>query len=116
MYLAAMSDWRTELASVRTALTAACRDPESQQRAFLTGLLGRIVGSTFATEHRLTPDLTLVDYRARVPIRTIEDFQDYSYRAHAGEPDVLFPGAPIFFAQTSGTTGRPKLIRVLAPR
>ena len=110
MYATAMSDWHEDLASVRAALVTACRDPESQQRAFLAGLLDRAAGGTFAREHRLEPGLSIAEYQARAPIRSVQDFQDYVYRAYEGEPDVLFPGKPIFFAQTSGTTGRPKLI------
>jgi hypothetical protein len=95
---------------VRESLASACHDPARQQTEFLAGLVTRIAGSAFARAHGLELGSSAAEFRARVPIRTVADFQDYVYRAYDGEPDVLFPGLAIFFAQTSGTTGRPKLI------
>jgi hypothetical protein len=103
-------DWRRELADVRRALAEACKNPIAQQDAFVAALLDRIAGSAFARDHGLERGMSAADYRARVPIRTVLDFQGYVDRAYEGEPDVLFPGHPTFFAQTSGSTGKPKLI------
>jgi hypothetical protein len=50
------------------------------------------------------------DYRARVPVHTYEMLRPYISQMQEGDADILFPGRPAFFAQTSGTTGLPKRV------
>jgi hypothetical protein len=49
-------------------------------------------------------------YQANVPINQYTDFEPYIERHKNGEADVLFPGKPIFYLTTSGTTANPKWI------
>jgi len=102
--------WQDELTRIQSALKSACENPTAQQTAFLGELLTFAGTSSFAQDHHLTPGLSIEEYRARVPVRTVDELQSYVYRAYEGEADVLFPGRPVFFARTSGTTGRPKLV------
>ncbi|MDJ0765674.1 MAG: GH3 auxin-responsive promoter family protein [Myxococcota bacterium] len=52
------------------------------------------------------------DFRQRVPVGDFEDHRPYVDRHVAGEEGVLFPGKPLMFNRSSGTTMKPKLIPV----
>lgn len=65
---------------------------------------GRALGlERVHTLEQLRGDVALSDWDAMAPLVD---------RVLAGEDDVLVPGRPIYFATTSGTTGRRKLIPV----
>ncbi|MBA3455337.1 MAG: GH3 auxin-responsive promoter family protein [Deltaproteobacteria bacterium] len=49
-------------------------------------------------------------FRRQVPVHLYEDLRPFIERMCNGEPDVLLHGLPGFVAQTSGTTGSPKLV------
>jgi hypothetical protein len=51
-------------------------------------------------------------YQKNVPINDYENLRPYIERHKHGEPDILFPGKPKFYATTSGTTKEPKWIPV----
>ena len=51
-------------------------------------------------------------YQKNVKINDYEELRPYIDRHKNGEPDILFPGKPKFYATTSGTTKEPKWIPV----
>ncbi|WP_373519199.1 GH3 auxin-responsive promoter family protein, partial [Pricia sp.] len=51
-------------------------------------------------------------FAKHVPIRDYEELKPYIEQAVAGQPDVLWPGKPIYFAKTSGTTSGAKYIPI----
>ncbi len=51
-------------------------------------------------------------YRKNVPIQDYEDLRPYIERHKNGEENVLFPGKPMMYATTSGTTKEPKWIPI----
>ena len=59
-----------------------------------------------------TDDELFALYRKNVKINDYEDFRAYIERHKNGEPNILFPGKPKFYATTSGTTKEPKWIPV----
>ncbi len=52
------------------------------------------------------------DYVAKVPVTDYEGFKPWINRIAAGEKDVLWPGLPLYFAKTSGTTSGVKYIPI----
>lgn len=50
------------------------------------------------------------DFKKQVPIRDYEQLKPYVELLLKGEPDVLWPGKPAYFAKTSGTTSGTKYI------
>ncbi len=48
----------------------------------------------------------------QVPIRDYEDLRPYIDKIIAGEENILWPGKPIYFAKTSGTTSGVKYIPI----
>ncbi len=53
---------------------------------------------------------TIEDFRRQIPITSYDDYEPYIERLKNGESNVLFPGKTISFADTSGTTGKDKLL------
>jgi hypothetical protein len=51
-------------------------------------------------------------YRKNVPIQDYEDLRPFIERHKNGEENVLFPGKPMMYATTSGTTKEPKWIPI----
>src|SRR5262245_6875636 len=92
------------------AFQRALADPVGTQNDLLISLLRRNVDTEFGRAHGFGSISDLRGYRQRVPIARYSDLVPYIDRMLRGEPDVLFLGSPIFFARTSGTTGKPKLI------
>lgn len=49
-------------------------------------------------------------FQQQIPLADYEDLRPYIERIHQGESDVLWPGRPVYFAKTSGTTSGAKYI------
>jgi hypothetical protein len=66
--------------------------------------------TAFGNDHGFSEIRTHRDFVERVPVRTYEDLVPYIERAKDGEENVLWPGKPIYFCKTSGTTAGTKYI------
>lgn len=84
--------------------------PVETQEFWLRKLLEAGRKTAFGRDHRLSEVRTHAEFRQAVPLRDYEDLTAYVERVKAGEPDVLWPGKPAFFAKTSGTTSGVKYI------
>ncbi len=78
----------------------------------LRNLLKHEWRTSFGRQHRLRADMGINEFRSAVPIRDYVDYGPWISRIRGGESDVLWPGKPIAFATTSGTTGDDKLIPI----
>jgi GH3 auxin-responsive promoter len=78
----------------------------------LEHILERNVGTEYGKEHGFSSIHSLSDYARAVPVIKYESIAERVDRMAAGETNVLTAEAPIMFARTSGTTGKPKLIPV----
>ncbi len=86
------------------------RAPIKSQRTVFENLL-KVGGDTaFAKAHSFHTINNHQDFVGQVPIRDYEDLKPYVDRVVAGESDVLWPGKPLYFAKTSGTTSGAKYI------
>ena len=90
------------------------RDPAGTQRRLLQQLAAAAAGTAFGRAHGLDGVRTPADLAAQVPIRDYEALRPYFDRTKAGEPDVLWPGRPLYLAKTSGTTSGTKYIPITA--
>ena len=88
------------------------RDPAGTQARLLAALAGTAAGTAFGRAHELAAVRTPADLAARVPVRDYEGQKSYFDRVKAGEPDVLWPGRPLYLAKTSGTTSGTKYIPI----
>ncbi|MFN3240696.1 MAG: GH3 auxin-responsive promoter family protein [Planctomycetota bacterium] len=90
---------------------ATCNLRENQQ-ALLQRILADNQDTDYGKRHGFRDIKTLRDYAERVPIVDYEDLRSSIARMAAGERAVLTREKPVLYAQTSGTTGDPKLIPV----
>jgi hypothetical protein len=86
--------------------------PVATQLALLRTLTRTAAGTAFGRAHDLAAVRTPADFATRVPIRDYEALKPYFDRVKAGEPDVLWPGQPLYLAKTSGTTSGAKYIPI----
>lgn len=66
----------------------------------------------FFKDHFLTCQMDYINYQKKVPIRDYEDFIPYIDKIKKGEPNILWPGKPLYLAKTSGTTSGVKYIPI----
>jgi hypothetical protein len=88
------------------------RTPAATQLGLLRELARTAAGTAFGRAHDLAAVHTPADLAARVPIRDYEGLKPYFDRVKAGEPDILWPGRPLYLAKTSGTTSGAKYIPI----
>ena len=86
------------------------RQPGPTQQAVLRQLVAAARHTAFGRDHHFADVHTPADWRQAVPIRDYEALRPYLERVIAGEPDVLWPGQPLYLAKTSGTTSGAKYI------
>jgi hypothetical protein len=84
---------------------------ETQQKVF-EELISKAAETKFGKDHDFISINSYEDFVKRVPIRDYEDLKPYVEQAVAGKEDVLWPGKPIYFAKTSGTTSGSKYIPI----
>jgi hypothetical protein len=94
--------------SIRKEIGSALEDQEN----ILKSLLNTGSKTIFGREHHLETVKTYEEFRAAVPIRDYEQFKTYIDQIKQGKHNVLWPGQPIYFAKTSGTTSGIKYIPI----
>lgn len=66
----------------------------------------------YGKAHRFKEIKSYEDFQRHVPLVNYEDFRPLIERVSKGEKNVLWPGLPIYFAKTSGTTSGTKYIPI----
>ncbi|NJY61489.1 GH3 auxin-responsive promoter family protein [Salinimicrobium sp. CDJ15-81-2] len=87
----------------------ASKPVETQKRVF-EELLKKASETEFGKDHGFRNISSYREYAARVPVRDYEELKPYVEKVVAGEKDILWPGKPLYFAKTSGTTSGAKYI------
>jgi hypothetical protein len=88
------------------------RQPAATQLRLLRELTRAAAGTAFGQAHNLGVAPTPLDFAKQVPIRDYEALKPYFDRVKAGEPNILWPGRPLYLAKTSGTTSGAKYIPI----
>jgi hypothetical protein len=96
----------------RVRLEHAARCCHKSQDAVLRRILHESRNTAFGRDFRFKEIITYEDYVARIPVMTYAEHEPYIERQMQGEADVIVPGRPLYYATTSGTTGKPKYIPV----
>ncbi|MGL2965412.1 GH3 family domain-containing protein [Flavobacterium sp. XGLA_31] len=86
------------------------QDPVATQQKVFNELLTAAEDTAFGKNHDFENIKTYEDFAKQVPIRDYEELRPYVDRVVRGEADVLWPGKPLYFAKTSGTTSGAKYI------
>ena len=85
-------------------------NPVETQLKVFKKLIRQAKDTQFGQDHHFTKIKTHSDFAANVPIRDYEALKPYVDRVVKGEENVLWPGKPLYFAKTSGTTSGAKYI------
>lgn len=87
----------------------AARPQEVQEETF-QHLIKKAKDTAFGKDHNFASIRTYADFVKNVPIRDYEELRPYVDKMVAGQPDILWPGKPLYYAKTSGTTSGAKYI------
>ena len=83
------------------------------QQQILADLIKKAKHTQFGLAHQFDQIANYETFKSLVPVRDYEDFQEpFLKDLIAGKPNVLWPGKPIYFCKTSGTTSGVKYIPI----
>ena len=82
---------------------------KTQQKVF-KNLIESASETVFGKDHDFNTITTTEAFADKVPVRDYEALRSYVDRVVAGEANILWPGKPLYFAKTSGTTSGAKYI------
>ncbi|MDB6168859.1 MAG: uncharacterized protein JWM88_1723 [Verrucomicrobia bacterium] len=109
---------RLRMAWVRRTLWASfvrrTQDPAFFQQQALRSILRRNENTAFGRAHGFAGIGGSAEYATKVPIQTYEDLRPYIEKQEADKTPHLVAEQPVMYARTSGTTGKPKYIPLLA--
>lgn len=101
------------------SLKKASKQPRKYQENTLRGILNYAKDTVYGKEHHFDEILEAKDdvelykrYQQYVGTNDYENLRPYVERHKHGEADILFPGKPVLYATTSGTTSEPKWIPI----
>src|SRR5690625_5053156 len=89
----------------------AARPVETQDKVF-KNLIQTARKTRFGKDHDFGNIRSHQDFIKRVPVRDYEALRPYVEQVVAGEKNILWPGKPLYFAKTSGTTSGAKYIPI----
>ncbi len=84
---------------------------ETQAKTF-NKLLLKGTDTEFGRDHNFSIIKNYEDFKNQVPIRDYEGLKPYVDKVVKGEKNILWPGQPLYFAKTSGTTSGAKYIPI----
>ncbi|MGV6844566.1 MAG: GH3 auxin-responsive promoter family protein [Lutibacter sp.] len=87
------------------------RAVKNQHKWFLK-LIEEAKNTEFGLKHDFKSIQSYNDFKQKVPIKDYEQLKPYFEKVKNGEPNILWPGKPIYFAKTSGTTSGAKYIPI----
>ncbi|SHI67462.1 GH3 auxin-responsive promoter [Mesonia phycicola] len=82
---------------------------EAQEKVFQQ-LIKSAQNTEFGKDHSFQNIKNYKDFSVNVPVRDYEDLKPYVTKVVEGKEDILWPGKPLYFAKTSGTTSGAKYI------
>lgn len=90
-------------------------NPIGAQEKVFKNLIKSAEPTVFGKDHNFGAIKNHVDFVKQVPIRDYEELKPYVEQILEGKKDVLWPGKPLYFAKTSGTTSGAKYIPITKP-
>jgi hypothetical protein len=84
--------------------------PVATQQKVFRGLIRKAKSTRFGIDHHFDRIKTHQDFANNVPIRDYEALKPYVDEVVNGHENILWPGKPLYFAKTSGTTSGAKYI------
>lgn len=97
---------------IRKKISRDAANALANQENILMYLVKKAANTQFGKAHDFQSIKNYKDFRKHVPIRDYEGLKAFTEPMIAGKPDVLWPGKPLYFAKTSGTTSGVKYIPI----
>jgi len=95
---------------IRKKIDTWAKNPIKTQDRVFKKLIRTAKNTAFGKDHNFKNIKTHADFIREIPIRDYEQLRPYVDRVVDGESDILWPGKPLYFAKTSGTTSGVKYI------
>lgn len=87
-------------------------NPIKTQEKVFCDLIKNAKNTQFGRDHNFETIKTHKDFVEKVPVRDYEELKTYVEKVVKGKENILWPGKPIYFAKTSGTTSGAKYIPI----
>lgn len=87
-------------------------NPLKTQEKVFQKLISKGRKTAYGKDHDFLNIHNYEDFKKRIKVQDYEGLRAYVDRIVAGESDVLWPGKPLYFAKTSGTTSGAKYIPI----
>lgn len=87
-------------------------NPLDAQTKVFKELIQKGLKTKFGKDHGFQKVTDTEGFRAIVPVRDYEELRPYIDQVLEGEADVLWPGRPLYYAKSSGTTSGAKYIPI----
>ncbi len=84
---------------------------KTQEKVFMN-LLKKGRDTLFGKDHEFDKITTIESFKSKIPIRDYEGLRNYIEMIISGEQNILWPGRPLYFAKSSGTTSGVKYIPI----
>ena len=82
------------------------------QNRLLLSLINQAKNTKFGKDHNFSEISNYSDWKKNIPVRDYEELKIYVQEIIEGKKDVLWPGRPLYFCKTSGTTSGIKYIPI----
>ena len=82
-----------------------------QQKTMLN-LLNQAQNTVFGKDHSFSVIQNYADFKNHIPVRDYEGLKPYIDQIIDGKENILWPGKPLYFSKTSGTTSGTKYIPI----
>ncbi len=96
----------------RKKIRASAKTAVADQELIFTQLIQQARNTRFGLDHNFSAIHSHLSFTERVAVRDYEGMRGYIDQILAGEENVLWPGRPLYFAKTSGTTSGIKYIPI----
>ena len=87
-------------------------NPLETQKKILQSLVRKAKDTRFGKDYKFDEITNHQSYVKHVPVQEYEGFKEYIEQIKQGNKNVLWPGLPLYFAKTSGTTSGVKYIPI----
>ncbi len=82
------------------------------QQKLMLKLIEQAKKTKFGRDHNFSEIRNYSDFKKQIPVRDYEELKGYMQEIIDGKEDVLWPGKPVYFCKTSGTTSGTKYIPI----
>ena len=82
------------------------------QQKTLLKLLNQAQNTVFGKDHSFSIIQNYADFKNHIPVRDYEGIKPYIDQIIDGKENILWPGKPLYFSKTSGTTSGTKYIPI----